>query len=160
LKKKVLVVLGGGGHTTQMLKLVDLLGDSFEYEYLVGFNETLSEKKIKTKGKVYKIHKPRQYQDNKIVAALKSVRTFLEALNVMRKSNAEAIVSAGAGVAAIASIAAKIFRKKVIGLEDWSRQKKPSTAGRLTYFVSDLFFVQWPEMKKHYPKSVYAGRLA
>ncbi|MDB4442614.1 UDP-N-acetylglucosamine transferase subunit ALG14 [bacterium] len=31
LKKKILVVLGGGGHTAQMIRLVDMLGDKHFY---------------------------------------------------------------------------------------------------------------------------------
>ena len=32
---KLLIVLGEGGHTTEMLNLVDLLGDRYEYHYII-----------------------------------------------------------------------------------------------------------------------------
>jgi UDP-N-acetylglucosamine:LPS N-acetylglucosamine transferase len=52
-----------------------------------------------------------------------------------------------------------LFGKKIIFLESWSRVYTKSLAGRLTYPFADLFFVQWKEELKNYPKATYAGRL-
>jgi UDP-N-acetylglucosamine:LPS N-acetylglucosamine transferase len=58
------------------------------------------------------------------------------------------------------SVLGKLLGKKVIFVEDYSRVSKASTSGKIIYRFSDLFFVQWPELKAVYPKGIYAGRLA
>jgi len=158
-KKKLLVVLGSGGHTAQILKLLDLLGRRYEYEYVIRYDDNLSEKKIKIKGKIYKLHSPRAISDNIIVVILKTIRNTIESSIILLKSKAEIILSAGPGSAVVISILGKLFGKKLIFLESWSRVYNPSLSGRLVYPFSDLFFVQWPEIKSKYSKAIYAGRL-
>ena len=53
----------------------------------------------------------------------------------------------------------KLLGKKIIFIESWSRIYKKSSSGKFAYLFANLFFVQWPEMKKQYPKAIYAGRL-
>ncbi|MDP3029141.1 MAG: hypothetical protein Q8O04_06545 [Deltaproteobacteria bacterium] len=50
-------------------------------------------------------------------------------------------------------------RRPRIFIESWSRVTTKSTTGKICYYLSDLFFVQWPELIKRYPKAIYAGRL-
>jgi UDP-N-acetylglucosamine:LPS N-acetylglucosamine transferase len=158
-KKRFLVVLGSGGHTAQILKLLDLLGNRYEYEYVIRYDDQLSRKKIKIGGKVYRIHNPRSIKDNIFVIALKTIRNATESLIILLKSKSDLILSAGPGSAVPLCVLGKLLGKKVIFLESWSRVYNPSYSGRLVYPFSDLFFVQWPEIKKEYPKAIYAGRL-
>jgi len=156
---KVLVVLGSGGHTAQMLRLVELLGDRFEYEYLVGVGDELSLNKVKRRGEVFYAHKARSHGDNPAVVAFKMMRLFWESFRIFRKAKPTAVISAGPGLAVPISIVAKIFGKKVIFIESWSRVSKASSSGRIIYRFADLFFIQWPDLKKAYPKAIYKGRL-
>ena len=43
---KILVVLGDGGHSTEMLKLLELLGPDYAYSYMMATHDTISEEKI------------------------------------------------------------------------------------------------------------------
>ncbi|NHV59980.1 MAG: hypothetical protein HA492_01035 [Candidatus Verstraetearchaeota archaeon] len=156
---RLLVVLGGGGHTAQMLKLVDLLGGRFHYSYLISIGDNLSTSKIKTGGVAYFVHRARDHGDGPFTTALKLMRLSLESLVVLVRERPDAVISAGPGLAVPISILAKIFGVKVVFVESWSRVYSPSLAGRIISKFSDLLFVQWPEMKKIYPKAVYAGRL-
>ena len=56
---RVLVVLGEGGHTRQMLQLLDQLGSAYAYTYLIAVEDELSEGKIRLPGPVYRIGRPR-----------------------------------------------------------------------------------------------------
>jgi len=156
---KLLVVLGSGGHTTQMLKLVDLLGERFQYSYIIGIGDKLSASKIKFKGATFFVHKAREHGDGPFITLIKLARLFLESLIILIREKPNAVVSAGPGLAVPISVLAKIFRIKVIFIESISRVYRPSFTGRILYKLSDLFFVQWPELKKIYPRAVYAGRL-
>jgi beta-1,4-N-acetylglucosaminyltransferase len=159
MKKRLIIVLGSGGHTAQMLKLVDLFGKEFEYEYIVAREDELSEKKIKIPGKIHKIKRTREIGENIISSLIKQFKSIFEVWEIIKDSNAEGIISCGPHISIPICFVGKLFRKKIIFLESWSRVYKKSGTGKIIYKFSDLFFVQWQEMKKIYPAAVYAGRL-
>ncbi|MFH1249401.1 MAG: PssD/Cps14F family polysaccharide biosynthesis glycosyltransferase [archaeon] len=161
MNKTLMIVLGGGGHTKQMLKLVSLLGKEYDYEYLVSSGDSISEKKIEIKGKVFRIINPRGMDDKNILKVIiKFVPSTIQALSVLFKSKSCCILSAGPALSIHISYLGKfLFGKKVIFLESWSRVESSSMAGKFCYPFADLFFVQWPEGKKNYPHAIYAGRL-
>ena len=158
--KKLMVVLGGGGHTEQMLRVVDQLGESFNYVYLITEDDKVSEHKIKITGKIYRVKKavrPYSYFFDKLYTL---PANFFQSLYVYLKERPNAIVSAGPGTAILISFIGKLFGSKIIFIESWSRVRSFSSSGRIIYKFADLFFVQWEDMKELYPKAVYAGRLA
>lgn len=158
--KKLLIVLGGGGHTEQMLKLVSDLGESYSYEYVIAKGDFFSENKIKIKGKVFYIFNPRKMEDNSLIKViLKMVPNTLDALRILIKTEARCFISCGPALCLPLLFLGKVFGKRIVFIESWSRVYSKSMSGKLLYFFSDLFFVQWEELKKVYPKSVYAGRL-
>ena len=157
---KILIVLGGGGHTSQMLKLVTLLEGRFEFEYVVARQDSFSEKKIRIPGNIIRINRTRNIKENLFSAILKQIVGCFEAFFIISKSDAKAIIACGPHVAAPMCFICKLLGKKIIFLESWSRIYTKSDTGRFIYSFADLFFVQWPEMLKLYPKAVYAGRLA
>jgi beta-1,4-N-acetylglucosaminyltransferase len=157
---KILVVLGSGGHTAQMVKLVAMLSPDHSYSYMVGRDDQLSESKITRAGLVYRVHRARRHEDGLLKTVFKVIRLSFESLGVLRKAKPDAVINAGPGTAVPVAILGKILGKKVITVEDWSRVYSRSRSGDILYRFSDLFFVQWPEMLERYPKAVYAGRLS
>lgn len=157
---KILIVLGSGGHTAQMLRLSEMLGPIFDYIYLIGYDDELSSKKIRVPGRLYYVHRARRHEDNLLVTFAKVLRLLVESFVAFARIRPDGVVSAGPGIAVPISILCKLFGKKVVFIEDWSRVYQKSSSGRALYNFSDLFFVQWPEMKKVYPRAVYAGRFA
>ncbi|MEW5897160.1 MAG: PssD/Cps14F family polysaccharide biosynthesis glycosyltransferase [Nanoarchaeota archaeon] len=161
VKIKLLIHLGLGGHTSQILRLVDLLGPNYKYEYIIGNDDQTSAKKIKFPGKIYKIKNPRLMKDKSLLkVSLNMVPTTIRALKILRKSKPAAIISAGPSSAIPLFWLAKLMGIKTIFIESWVRVHHKSQTGKLVYSVSDLFFVQWKSMKKVYPKAIYAGRLS
>lgn len=153
-------MLGGGGHTAQMVRLVKLLGDRYRYSYLVAHEDGLSLTKIPYRGEVHRVHKLRNYGEPLIATIFRALRATLESLLVAIRARPDAVVSAGPGLAIPIMFFCKILGAKTIFIEDWSRVATRSLSGLVAYRMSDLFFVQWPELKRAYPKAVYAGRLA
>jgi beta-1,4-N-acetylglucosaminyltransferase len=156
----VLVILGSGGHTAQMIRLVSMLSPDHEYSYMVGLDDQLSESKITRAGAVYRVHRARRHEDGLLRTVVKVIRLSFESLGVLRRARPDIIINAGPGTAVPVSIIGKLLGKGVITIEDWSRVYSKSRSGRILYHFSDLFFVQWPEMLELYPKAVYAGRLS
>jgi len=157
---RLLVVLGSGGHTAQMIRLVEMLPQGFEYIYMIGMDDALSENKITKRGEIHKVHRARRHEDGFFMSAVKVIRLFFESFRLLLKLGPDAVVSAGPGTAVPVSILARLMGKKVIYIEDWSRVYSKSGTGRILYRFANVTFVQWPEMKKIYSRAVYAGRLS
>ena len=159
-KKTFLVVLGAGGHTSQILRLTEQLGKQ-RYEYVIASDDKLSEKKIKHKGKIFRIINPRRMQDKSLLKViLRFIPSTIQTIIALANSKADVVVSCGPAMCLHVCFLAKyLFGKKIIFIESWSRVYKKSSSGKIIHGFADLFFVQWPEMLKKYPKAVYAGRL-
>jgi beta-1,4-N-acetylglucosaminyltransferase len=156
---RLLVVLGSGGHTEEMLRLVDLMGRDYEYSYLVCADEDLSAQKIKTPGAVYRVIRPRLLNISVLTIALRTVWAAGQAFAALLRARPRAIISTGPGIAVPACILAKCLGIKVIYIETGSRVFSLSTSGRIISPFADLFFVQWQELLSLCPKAIYAGRL-
>ena len=159
-KPKLMIVLGSGGHTTQMIRITEMLHDSYDFEYVVNDDDDKSIKKVKFIGDVHVIPRPRRIYDKSVIrAAFLTIHSIFKSFSIIMNSKSVGIVSAGPGLAVPLFIWATIFRKKRIFIESWARVVTKSTSGKICYYLSDLFFVQWPELIKKYPKAIYAGRL-
>lgn len=154
---KVLAILGKGGHTTQMLKLLEKMPKDYEYSYVICYEDPISEKKVE--GAVYKVNMPSMEGDSKFIKAIRTLRTIFQAVIAIIRSNTNVVITAGPGVGAIFSYVGKLFGEKVIFIESWARVYSKSDSGKIVYPIADLFFVQWKEMKKVYPNAIYVGRL-
>ncbi|MBS3169549.1 UDP-N-acetylglucosamine--LPS N-acetylglucosamine transferase [Candidatus Woesearchaeota archaeon] len=160
-KKKMLVVLGMGGHTSQILHLIEALGDAYEYKYILGHDDHTSAVKIKHEGKILTMRNPRLMTDRRLLKVVfNMVPATFQAFSILRKTKPDAILSAGPALAIPLFWLAKARGIRTIFIESWVRVHHKSLTGKLVYPVSDLFFVQWKSMKNIYPKAVYAGRLS
>lgn len=160
---RILVVLGEGGHTRQMLQLLDQLGAQYDYHYLMAAEDLLSEKQIRLPGPVYRIQRPRSkvegHTDSWPVSTWHTVRSAAQLWPLLRQIRPQAILANGPSVAVPVAFLGKLAGARVIWLETASRVYSLSTSARLVYPIADLFIVQWPQLRQRYPKAVYAGRL-
>ena len=156
---KLLVVLGEGGHTKEMLTLVDLLGDRYEYAYLLTREDALSADKIRTPGARYRVARPRGKSGSLALAVVRTLLCAAQSLGALWRARPDAIVHCGPAVALPVSIWAKLLRKPVIFVETGSRVHRLSLTGRLMRPLADLYFVQWPQLLAAHPQALYAGRL-
>ena len=155
---KILVVLGDGGHSTEMLKLLELLGPEYEYSYMMSTLDSISEGKITWEGPVYRVPVPlgKHASDRNLISV---TRSALRQLKVLLRVRPKAILSTGASIALPVAVFGRLMGVKVIHIETGSRVRTMSSTGKLMYRIAHLFFVQWEPLQEHYPKAIYAGRL-
>ncbi len=158
-KIKLLVVLGEGGHTAELLNLVELLGHSYNYYYIVSKEDNLSANRIKYPGPIYYLSRPRGKHTGNLSAALRLGWAGVQALGILLRVRPTAILSTGPAIAVPVSIIGKLLGARLIFVETGSRVKSLSLTGRIMYHWADLFFVQWPYLKERLPRAIYAGRL-
>ena len=156
---RVLIVLGSGGHTKEMVRLVELMGRRHEYSYLVAADDELSLQKIRVPGPVHRVVRPRWKNAPLPLVILRTLVSATQALLALVRTRPRAIISSGPGPAVPASLLAKILGIKVIYIETGSRIFALSSSGKILYRVADLFFVQWEELLPLCPRAIYAGRL-
>lgn len=160
---RLLVTLGEGGHTTEMLRLVDLLatipGAPYEYHYLTIRQDPLCAQRIRIPGPVYSVTRIRWKKDPAWRAALRLVQAAVESLRVLRQARPAAILTSGPALAIPLAGWARLLRIPVIFIETGSRVHALSLTGRLIRPLANLYIVQWPELLPLVPGAVYAGRL-
>jgi beta-1,4-N-acetylglucosaminyltransferase len=155
---KILVVLGDGGHSAEILKLLELLGSGHEYNYMMSTVDSISEGKITWGGPVYRVPLPlgKYASERNLFSVMWSA---LRQLLVLLRVRPKVILSSGANIAVPISALGRLMRTKVIYIETGSRVRTMSSTGKLMYHIAHLFFVQWEPLREDYPKAIYAGRL-
>jgi beta-1,4-N-acetylglucosaminyltransferase len=156
---RLLAVLGEGGHTSQLLKLVRLLGDSYAYHYMICKEDSLSESRIEYAGPIYRVPRPRGKHSGILGSALRTVVAGIKSIWILACARPYAIISAGPAVAVPVSLLGKLLGIRIIFLESASRVTGLSLSGRIMYQWADLFFVQWPQLAEELPRAIFAGRL-
>ncbi|XP_025950024.1 UDP-N-acetylglucosamine transferase subunit ALG14 homolog isoform X2 [Dromaius novaehollandiae] len=133
----LLVVAGSGGHTTEILRLLSCLSESYSpRHYILADSDKMSEAKI------------RSFEQ-------KRAETF---------SNSQ-ILCNGPGTCVPVCISTLLLgllglkRAIIVYVESICRVETLSLSGKILYYFSDYFIVQWPALKEKYPKSVYLGRI-
>lgn len=84
---------------------------------------------------------------------------FVECFRIYRKYRPAVVVSTGSYIAVPLFLAGKIFGSKLIFIESNAMVYSKTITGKLVTKLSDVIFVQWPEMLKVYPKGIYCGTL-
>ncbi|XP_030063145.1 UDP-N-acetylglucosamine transferase subunit ALG14 isoform X2 [Microcaecilia unicolor] len=133
----VFTVAGSGGHTTEILRLLGSLSQSYSpTHYIMADSDKMSEDKICS------FERSRGKQSSKFQVLCNGPGTCVP-------------VCASAVLLGILGIKKVI----IIYVESICRVENLSLSGRILYHFSDYFIVQWPVLKEKYPKSVYLGRI-
>jgi beta-1,4-N-acetylglucosaminyltransferase len=157
-KKKLLVVLGRGGHTAETVNLLHMLGTGYEFVYLVAFDDHTSLARVPVMGKAYRTVRPRQRQKTRR-SVLRTLIGFIQQFFIYWQVRPDAIIGTGPGIMVPISIWGRLFGSKIIFIETASRVYDISFSGQIMYRIAHLFFVQWENLVEKYPKAIYAGRL-
>lgn len=145
---KVCLVGSSGGHLTHLYLLKPFWEEKERFWVTFGKEDA---KSILENEKMYECYFPTNRNIKNLIK-----NTFL-AIKIIRKEKPKLIISSGAGAAVPFFYIGKIFGVKTIFIEVFDRIDKPTITGKLVYPVTDIFIVQWEEMKKVYPKAINLG---
>ncbi|HCE11655.1 MAG TPA: UDP-N-acetylglucosamine--LPS N-acetylglucosamine transferase [Enterococcus sp.] len=145
---KICLVGSSGGHLTHLYLLKPTWRDT--KRIWVTFDKDDARFLLKNE-KVYKCH----YPTNRNLLNL--IRNTLVAFKVIIKEKPDVIISSGAAVAVPFFYLAKLFKIKTVYIEVFDRMDSPTLTGKMVYPVTDIFIIQWEQMKKIYPKAIYLG---
>ncbi len=146
-KINVCIACSAGGHLTEVLQLKESWQGK---KYFFVSDRRSNALLLSKKEKVYFVEVPRKNP-------IKLIINFFQALNIFLKEKPDVIISTGADVAIPLILIAKVFGKKIIFIESFARIQSPSLSGKICYPLADLFFVQWKENLKFFPKARFKG---
>lgn len=184
---RTLIILGSGGHTAEMLSIVNVLQkDRFSprlyvaaatdnmslqkarvlEESLTGQGESAAGKKIED-SQFMQIYRSREVGQSYVTSVWTTLIAMAHAVWLTLKLRPQVIICNGPGTCIPLCSAAFIFKMLGLGwssifyVESIARVRKLSLSGLLLYKLrlADRIFVQWPKLQQKYPATHYVGHL-
>ncbi|KAJ2456037.1 metalloprotease [Coemansia sp. RSA 2336] len=176
-EKMLCVVLGSGGHTAEMVRLLQGVEfDRFmERLYIVSSNDMLSLDQIglvEKQGNVYngeyyveRVPRSREVGQPWAAALLSAASCLRRTAAVVFDYKPDVILCNGPGNCVIVCLVALVIR--ILGLkhipivyvESFARVRTLSLSGKLMYLLADRFIVQWPMLAHRYPRAEFIPHL-
>ncbi|TRZ36826.1 polysaccharide biosynthesis protein [Niallia circulans] len=152
-KKKVCLISSSGGHLSQLKQLIPIV-DEEEFFLITEKNEST----IDLIEKYPTFYLKQQDRRNKLIIFI-LLFNILKSLLILIKNRPKYIITTGAGVVIPFCLLGKVMGAKVLFIESFAKVNTPTITGRVVYKFADEFFIQWPNLKKYYPKAKYRGTI-
>ena len=111
----------------------------------------------KFNNKGFKTFYVKQINRKEALFTIKFLFLFIGSLNIFLREKPDVIISTGALATIPICLIAKLFKRKLIFIESFSKINSSTLTGRLLYKYSDLFLIQWEDLRKFYPDAKYGG---
>ncbi|KAJ1692822.1 hypothetical protein LUZ63_009520 [Rhynchospora breviuscula] len=182
---RTMIVLGSGGHTAEMLSIVNVLQkDKYApRSYVAALTDNMSLQKAqvyeesllnhesnvdrKRGAQFMQIYRSREVGQSYITSIGTTIVAIIHAMWIVLELRPQVILCNGPGTCI--PLCACAYLLKLVGwrwctiiyIESIARVKKLSLSGFLLYKLplADHFFVQWPLLQQKFPRSQYGGRV-
>jgi UDP-N-acetylglucosamine:LPS N-acetylglucosamine transferase len=153
---KVVLLAGGGGHTSYAYALAQHLDGKCEIESIVPEGDELSYAKLKRFGLVNTLPKPRGPKTS-LAPFLAGLGVSLIRSSSLKLGSDTITVSTGSNFCVSPCIKAWTKGSPIINIESSVRLVKPSKTAKYLYRIASLTALQWPEQKEFFPKGEVFG---
>lgn len=150
-RNKLMLICSTGGHLSELMSLESMYK---KYDYVLITEKTKVNINLKKKYKDRIEFLIYGTKDHMLVYPFKLFINCFISLFYYIKYFPKVIITTGAHSAGPMCLIGKIFRSKVIYIETLANIDTKTITGKLLYPFSDLFIVQWKNMKNLYKKSV------
>ena len=144
---KLCLAASAGGHLTELRQLQDFYQ---KYPHFFVSDRRGDALDLSRREKVFFVSRTHRNP-------LRLLWAFFQSTRIYFKEKPDVVVTTGADTAFPISVIAKLLGKKLVFIESFARITEPSLSAKLLHPLADLFFVQWPENKRSFPKAIYAG---
>jgi UDP-N-acetylglucosamine:LPS N-acetylglucosamine transferase len=151
MKLKICFAASTGGHYEQLLLLKPLIEkyDSFLITEKTGYKvSSIADRKTYYLRQVNR--REWQFPFSLLINMFRSLWIFIN-------EKPDIVITTGVLSMIPICLLAKLFRKKLIYIESFSKITSPTLTGKLLYKYSDQFYIQWMELLKFYPAAIYRG---
>ncbi|CAI5729781.1 unnamed protein product [Hyaloperonospora brassicae] len=170
---RVMAVLGSGGHTTELLKLMKRLNrDVYTYiTFVLAETDRTSKKRTQldydfreATDAFVVIPRSREVGQSWSSSVWTTLLSLYSCLRLVYNRHPQLVLCNGPGTCIPICAAVLLFRvlgvepdSKIIFCESFARVQHLSLTGKLLYYVADEFVVQWPQLQTKYPRTKHLG---
>jgi len=154
--KRVLFISSTGGHFVELMELEPLFK---KYNYHIIVEKDKTNKNLKNKYGKKLSYLPYGTRAKLLPYLFIFTWIIIKTIIYYIKYRPHVIITTGTHTAVPMCYLGHLFGSKVIFIETFANRTRPSLSGRLVYPISDMFIVQWEEMKKFYPNAVEGGSI-
>lgn len=166
---RLLAVLGSGGHTTEMLRIVKILDDEFSpicfvYADTDKHSCQMVQQMIQKPYTIKTIPRAREVKQSWATTVISTLRAIFHAIPIAFDVRPDLLLVNGPGTCIPIILASLLLQLttnhdvKLVFIESYCRVERLSLTGRLLYYFADVFFVQWPQLCEKYPRAIYRGK--
>ena len=177
--RSLMVVLGSGGHTSEMLALLEAV-DGARYDpvhWAHADTDTtslprlrVSELRLLATAKRHEYHaipRSREVRQSWFTSVFTTARAAWYAAALVFRVQPDVLVVNGPGTCVPVCAGALLLgaaslgwrRPRIVFVESFCRVRTLSLSGKLLYRVADEFIVQWPGLARAHPRARYLGVL-
>lgn len=150
---KICLISSSGGHLSQLKELIKVVKDK---EYFIVTEKNLVNLSLQKSHRVYFLNQ----QERKSPKFLFDfVTNLLKSCFIVLKERPQLIITTGAGAVIPLAIFGKLMGAKLVFIESFAKIDSPTLTGRILYKFADRFYIQWEELRKHYPNATYRGTI-
>lgn len=173
-----IIVLGSGGHTSEMINLVKELDRSryTKRHYISAASDQLSrERVISFEGGIGASHsdytftnifRSRNVHQSYLSSVFTTLKSFWECVPLVYRLRPDLILCNGPGTCVPVCVAAFLLRLffvnthcKIVFVESFCRTQSLSLTGKILLPIANLFIVQWPYLTRYATKIKYLPNL-
>lgn len=175
---ETMICIGSGGHTTEMLKLLECV-DFSKYSpryYIIAKNDKTSllkveelEQRRKINGhshyKIIRIPRSRIVHQSYITSIFTTLFSILYCIPVVLRYRPDIVLCNGPGtcipICGLSFLLKAFFIKntRIVFIESFCRTKTFSLSGKILTYIADNFIVQWPALARKLKRAEYIGQL-
>lgn len=175
-KVKTIIVIGSGGHTSEMMYLVESLNvarysprlyimassDTWSYQRVLEFEDKSKEKT--SSFEIVKIPRSRNVHQSYFTSVFTTLHSILMSIPIVINFNPNLVLCNGPGTCIPICVVAFLMRcfftsnNTIIFIESICRVKSLSLSGQILRCFADEILVQWPELLS-YKRTKYIGRV-
>lgn len=160
---RTLIVIGSGGHTAEMLRLMNKINKSkfMPRLYVLADSDTTSRIRVEndecgTEWSIASIPRSRYVNQSYVTSIFSTIYSIFMTVPVIISFKPDLVLCNGPGTCVPVCFVAFIMRlfhyadTSIIFVESICRVKTLSLTGLLMFIFADLIIVQWPELKHKY----------
>lgn len=175
---KTIICMGSGGHTAEMLRILDKMNTSCYSPrlYVIANSDKTSETKVNsfeneglidnpdTDYSIVKISRSRQVSQSYISSVWTTLFSIMTSIPMVFKYKPDLIICNGPGtcipICLIAFIMNLLYMSncKIVFIESICRVRTLSLTGKILLYIANVFVVQWKQLLC-YSRAKYFGRL-
>ncbi|KAI6205355.1 UDP-N-acetylglucosamine transferase subunit ALG14-like protein [Aphelenchoides besseyi] len=171
-QRRALIVLGSGGHTSEMFKLMDAIASKCPIRSYILADE-MSRKRVlnyeshgNQTADIVDVTRARMVGQSYVSSVETTLKAIFESISLVWSRSPDVVICNGPGTCIPICIVAFILdffyliNCRIVYVESVCRVQTLSLSGKLLYYsrICDDLLVQWPELKQRYDRTVFLGR--